>query len=245
MECSAQSNKGSSRKNNEDAYYANDSEKFFIVADGVGGAANGEFASNNAISKAVDYLKSEHIPQNADAIKVEGYLQKSISLANEYIINIAKSDVKYNGMGTTFVLVYIDGGKAYFANLGDSRAYLIREGKITQITNDHTIAAELARKGEITYEELLTHPRNNIITKAIGMNENIEAEMHNLIISKDDIIVLCSDGVYNVVADNEILSIFSKDKNMQESCEEVMRKIESRQGKDDNTILAVKVRGDL
>ncbi len=244
MDFGAKSKKGNSRDNNEDAFYLNPEHNIFIVADGVGGASSGEVASNGAIEKAIEYIQDKPVPRNGDIKQIKSLISDSIKHANDFIVMKAKEKDAYKGMGTTFVMFYIEKSKGYIANLGDSRAYVIRQNDIRQITNDHTVPAELIRKGEITEAEAENHPGSHMITKAIGMS-SVEEEIHEIELIENDIVILCTDGLYNVVEERELVDVFLSRNDLQGSCEELMERVKNREGQDDHTVLAVRVRGEI
>lgn len=244
MQIGAKSDKGIMRNINEDAYYISDDHRFFIIADGVGGCNAGEIASKNAVEIAAQYMKKNPMVEDSDRSDIYHYLLDCLQEANNHLIEISRSNDTLNGMGTTIIILYVMADKIYLAHLGDSRAYLIRNKKITQITEDHTVPAELLRNGKITSIEAENHPQRNVITKALGMIERIEADMYQVEWNDKDIIVLCTDGLYEEVEKNEILDVFIKTEDVQESCDYIVNLANSRQSKDNITVLALKIGGD-
>ena len=162
---------GRCRKNNEDAYYLAEEDAplqhLYIVADGMGGCNAGEVASNGAIEAFVDYV-AEH----KEIQEIPDLLTGAFQAANKSVFDQSNSALEFAEMGTTMVAAVVDNGKAYVAHVGDSRAYLIRGGEITRITHDHSVVQTLVENGNITAEEARTHPNRNLITRALGPDEN-------------------------------------------------------------------------
>lgn len=206
----AATNVGKHRKNNEDSYYVDENKKFFILADGMGGHLAGETASALAtqiLSKSLSRLGEN--PKDSDIIEE---IKKSIKDANEEIFNESKDIEQYRGMGTTLTLAYINNDELFFANIGDSRIYKINKAckKIEQLTRDDSYVNYLMEIGEITEEEAKVHPKKNVLTKALGTNEKIDFEISNIKLEKSDIILLCSDGLTNMVSNDDILNLIIK-----------------------------------
>ena len=233
--------KGVIRDKNEDSFYISDDHRFFIIADGVGGCNSGEVASRVAVEGIAAYLKERPFTVFHQDEEIYHYLSACLKSVNKQVISLSKSDIQYNGMGTTIVLLYIVQNKMYVAYMGDSRGYLIRNREIVQITQDHTISAELLRSGTITDMEAKTHPQRNVITRALGIDENIEAEMSQMDLEKDDIVILCTDGLYNEVEEKEILDTFLNEENIQKSCDSIVELVNRRESRDNITILALKM----
>lgn len=236
----ARSDIGSGRNINEDAYYISPHEDYVILADGVGGAKAGYVASNEAVKYIKAYLDKNPIDKGCNRQFIEEYFKKCIDEVNDFIIDMANSNDDYKGMGTTIVIGYINQEKMYFINMGDSRGYLIRDGNITQITVDHTFPAELYNIGKISEDEMLNHPQKHVITRALGIIKDMSADINDIDILENDFIVLCTDGVYENIADQEILEIFSKDFGIQETCDSIVNLANQRETQDNITILALK-----
>ena len=199
---------GKRRSINEDCVYASDQPvgnlpNLLIVADGMGGHNAGELASRFTVESIVDYIgkaaEDRPIP----------LLSYAIHHANENVIEKAKTDKSLEGMGTTVVAATIQGSYLYVANVGDSRLYLI-DKNITQITRDHSLVEEMIRVGELKREEARTHPDRNVITRAIGVKEPVRIDFFDMKLEKGDIILLCSDGLTNMVEDRDILKFVKK-----------------------------------
>ncbi len=244
MQIGVKTDKGVMREKNEDSYFVSEDRRFFIIADGVGGCNAGDIASKTAVESSADFLMHNSLDKDASDKEVYGCLSACIKKVNHNILDIARSDIEYKGMGTTIIILYTFSDKVFLAHMGDSRAYLLRNKEITQITEDHTIPGELLRSGKISFKEAENHPQRNVITKALGMTEEIEADMYKIVLKDKDIMILCTDGLYEEVDENEIIDLFSDKENIQLSCDIIVKLVNSRQSKDNITILALKNGGD-
>lgn len=193
---------GKVRKNNEDAYYVND-KNLFVLADGMGGHLAGEKASQMAIEIIAEYFNDLENPSLEEVIST---MSISIKNANKEIFNESSNNEEYAGMGTTVSVGYIFEDTLVFSNVGDSRIYKI-DSDIEQITTDDSFVNYLIDIGEITKEEALNHPKKNVLTKAMGTNKDIDVMVNTLKLNQKDYILLCSDGLTNMVSDDKILEI--------------------------------------
>src|SRR2546421_894961 len=186
------------RAHNEDRFLAD--ERLFAVADGVGGHKAGEVASQTA----VETLQREFTEPTTDG------LVDAVKKANRTVWNLAESNRDQRGMGTTLTAIALvdDGGEDRLAvvNVGDSRAYLLQQGELEQLTEDHSLVEQLVREGQLTPEEAQVHPQRSIITRALGLDPDVEVDSWELTPYKGDRILLCSDGLTNEVSDDEIAS---------------------------------------
>ena len=190
---------GKKRQNNEDSVLAK--ENLLIVADGMGGHNAGEVASSVAVSTVDEMLSATQ----SDFAK---NLINAVETANEKIFSMAKDDRL--GMGTTLEVVLYKEDTYYIAHVGDSRIYLIRDGKMEKLTKDHSYVELLRQKGELTEEEAKNYPMKNMITKAVGVAGEVKADYKEVMAKKGDILVLTSDGLTNMVSDEEIKEIVTK-----------------------------------
>lgn len=209
--------------------------KIFIVADGMGGHAAGDLASKMAVEHIIEryYLLDGNN-------SIDKNLEISIKQSNKYIFEKASTDASRKGMGSTITAIVLRGDKGIIANVGDSRTYLIRGGKITQITFDHSWVAEQIRNGVLTVEQARNHPNRNVITRALGIAEETEVDLFNLDLRKNDIIVLCSDGLYSSVDDEEIRHI-ALGNSTQLTCRKLVDLANKRGGKDNITVMILKI----
>lgn len=191
----AKSDVGRVRQANEDAILTND--PLYAVADGMGGHIAGDVASATAVQVIRDRA-SENPPAN------DSDLERYVKDANRTIWTRAHEDPQLHGMGTTCTLLLLDRAGAFLAHVGDSRAYLLRNGQMEQLTEDHTLVARMVREGRITEEEAHHHPQRSIITRALGVDEEVEVDLQRVDLQKGDRLLLCSDGLSSMLADDAI-----------------------------------------
>lgn len=240
MKLGACTHKGRVRKLNEDSFYVtNNHIKLFAVADGMGGHNAGEVASHMAIKSIVEYINGRKDTIYSE-IEIVDLLKEAVEYANKNVYNEAVVNDSYKGMGTTLTVALFD-EKIYMAHVGDSRAYIIRNEEINQITQDHSLVGELIRSGSITEEEGKVHPRRNMITRAIGTDENVKIDIYTSEMKKDDILVLCTDGLSNFIEDWEIKNAILSNDNIEVSCDELIGMANERGGLDNITIVATQI----
>ncbi|MBQ8919863.1 MAG: Stp1/IreP family PP2C-type Ser/Thr phosphatase [Acidaminococcaceae bacterium] len=201
MSVAARTHIGRVRKNNEDSLLL-ERPYLFAIADGMGGYNAGEIASRLALDK----LKAE----KADLFGKTGFalvskLYQVMRDINNEVYEKARPGSSFEGMGTTLSGIYFTGsGKGYVFNVGDSRVYLLRQNKLQQITRDHSLVAEMVEHGELTREEAFDHPQKNMLTRGIGVDEDVNGDVFVIDVYSDDIILLCSDGLTDMLHDKEI-----------------------------------------
>lgn len=208
---------GKERSINEDYIFfpeKSDDLKIFILADGMGGANAGEVASLEAVKASKKYLE-ENIDKIiiTDPYEVRELILNSVLKANQKVIELSKSNSEYKGMGTTLIVLYVLKNKVYIGHVGDSRVYRIRRNIIRQLTKDHSFVQELVNSGTITRQDAKNHPQKNVLTKVIGYEENIKPDIITKGFLKDDVILMCSDGLSNMLEDSEIYEIITKNVN--------------------------------
>ncbi len=201
---------GKKRSINQDAYYVgefDDGSAFAIVCDGMGGHMAGDIASERAISVISDYIKKSYSPKmNSSA--VENLLRAAVDSANTEIYDLAHSSSDFEGMGTTVVIAFVIGNLAHIIHVGDSRAYLLRAEEIEQLTTDHSIVQAMLLRGEISEDEAKTHPRKNVIYRALGIADSVMCD-YNIALKPENVsILLCSDGLSNLVEEHTLLETF-------------------------------------
>lgn len=215
MKYSGKTDIGLKRKNNQDSYTVISRENFLsaVVCDGMGGAKGGNVAStfaSKAYSRIIKTAFGKIAPgTNISDDEVIQIMTTAVDKANEVVFETASSDVELEGMGTTLVSVLVFSGKAYVANVGDSRLYTMKDGTLKQITNDHSFVQFLLDKGSINAEEARNHPNRNIILRALGVNENVSPEIFILKDEDYDLLLLCSDGLTTHLSDDEIAEILT------------------------------------
>lgn len=232
---------GKTRSINEDALFVMPKQNVYIVADGVGGHNAGELASRTAVMEMADFIEHNAIDEVDDVDRIRTYFFDCIKKVNASVLQLSKEGSAYKGMATTAVILYILKDKAYIINVGDSRAYLIRGNIILQITEDHTIVNQLLKEGSITKQEAFAHPMNNMITRALGGEERVKPDFYQLDILKDDVLLLCTDGLYGEVSDDGILEILNASPNMHEACNRLILSANNHSGKDNITTVCVKI----
>lgn len=228
---------GRIRKINEDSYY-NDPDHLglFIVADGMGGHQAGEVASGMAVDTLSRVLRDTLAQNGTAADDMDDILRDAVVKTNRDIYTLATSEAGYNGMGTTVVVCVIRDGHAHIAHIGDSRAYLVRNGILKQLTTDHSLVQELLSKGRITEAEAVDHPRKNILTRALGTDPAVEVDTMRLRLEDGDALMLCTDGITNHVDTQELLE-FIRDHSPEQACMEMIGRANSRGGFDNMTVL--------
>ncbi|BBB93035.1 MAG TPA: Stp1/IreP family PP2C-type Ser/Thr phosphatase [Methylomusa anaerophila] len=186
------------RKTNEDSYIYSPPH-LFVVADGMGGHVAGEIASNLGANTINEYIK-----KCSNISEWEQVLLSAIAHANMMIYQMAQCKIECSGMGTTITSIYIDNKDVYWGHVGDSRLYFIRNNRLQQITTDHSLVWELVQSGSITNEEAQVHPHRNILTRAVGTSEEIRIDTGKLEWRQGDSLLLCTDGLTNMVSENTI-----------------------------------------
>lgn len=237
---------GLKRANNEDNGSAvsgkespEGTQGILIVADGMGGHDAGEVASAIAVESLLRQLSTlsqdTTMPQGGHSEILGNMLQK----ANSEIREAGRESGNHN-MGTTCTAAVLSGNNLNIAHIGDSRAYLIRDGNLHQLTSDHSLVAEMVAAGALTPEEAEDHPRRNVITRALGIADTIEGEVSSVELMKKDLILICSDGLHGLVHDEEITSILNE-KNINKSCDLLINKALEMGGNDNVTVAIGKV----
>lgn len=239
---------GMVRENNEDSFFISPGAKekgsegpfMFAVADGMGGENHGEVASFIAL----DTLGKEFVNLDRKIWRDSNYsewLETIVRKANLALIGEAGRLNTCGSMGTTLVAVLVAGGRAYVANVGDSRAYLYRNNDLHKITRDHSLVYVMADKGLITPEEIYTHPRRGELLRFIGQNEEVEADLFELELTAGDCLVLCSDGLWEMVRDPDIALILNGSSDAAGACESLVDAANRAGGSDNITVIVMKV----
>lgn len=234
---------GRRRKLNQDTVYScehplGNLSNLFIVADGMGGHKAGDYASAYTV-KAIE--REVEICEENSPIKI---LREAISVANVEIYEKAATEADFAGMGTTTVAATIDEDNTlYVANVGDSRLYLI-DDEITQVTKDHSLVAEMVRKGSLDEVAARVHPDKNIITRAIGAASSVEIDFFEVELNEGDVILMCTDGLTNMVEDEEILRIVRSSVDVADMAENLIKMANHNGGKDNIGVVIVQVSSD-
>ena len=233
--------RGRKRDRNEDSLFVMPRENIYIVADGVGGQNSGELASSMAVKTIAEYIKEKPLQNVEDEEALKDYFLDCMKHANQIIYRTARLSRENAGMATTAVVLYLAGGNAYIINVGDSRAYICRDGRISQITEDHTYVNELVKGGSITKEEAVLHPQKNMITRALGAEEKILPDFYRLKTLKDDILILCTDGLYGELSAEEICGMAAASNSMSALSRNLVQRANRNGGNDNITVICLKI----
>ena len=209
----------------------------FIVADGMGGHNAGDFASRYAVETVVEEIE---ISFEKNPVKILG---RAIERANRLIRKRAQEDISCSGMGTTMVIATCIGRYLEVANVGDSRLYIVND-RIKQITKDHSLVEEMVRMGGIDRASARNHPDKNIITRAIGARDHVEADFFNLELQMGDMVLLCSDGLTNMMDDETIHRILKGGGSLEDRVEELVRVANQNGGKDNISVIVIEPLAD-
>ncbi len=229
---------GQKRKMNQDYVFASSDPignlpNLFVVADGMGGHNAGDYASSHAVSVVVEEIRQD---RDFNPVKV---IRHAIESANREIIEQAQKDEKLKGMGTTMVVSTIVGQYAYVANVGDSRLY-VADRELQQITRDHSLVQEMVRMGEISVEEARNHPDKNIITRALGAERTVDVDFFDLKLEPGNVVLMCSDGLSNMVEDEKIQEIISDpEADIDQKGSALLREANQNGGKDNIAVVLV------
>lgn len=240
MRVLAKSDIGKAREMNQDAYFISDPEdeiKLYILADGMGGYKGGEIASSLAIESTRKYIKNNFkdiIKEKEEILKL---INSAIEYANMMVCEKAQENIELRDMGTTLDVCLIYNSNMYIGHVGDSRVYRIRKDTIRKITNDHSYVEKLVKDGTISREEAKNHPKKNMLMKAIGCYSLVEPDVMYKGFLKDDIVLMCSDGLTNMLKDEEIYSILLK--NPDNPVEALINKANQMGGYDNITAIII------
>lgn len=229
---------GRKRELNEDYIYTSGQPigalpNLFIVADGMGGHKAGDYASMHTVDRFVEVIRElgeEHGVQDA--------INEAVTAANAYIYQRSRENSNLSGMGTTLVLASCIGNEAIVANIGDSRLYLVNDA-MTQITRDHSLVEEMVTLGGIDREMARNHPDKNIITRAVGVKEEVAADFFEVDLTKEDKLLLCSDGLTNMLRDEEIYQIIQDNKELEQAAKALVDAANENGGRDNIAVVLV------
>ncbi|MBW3659269.1 MAG: Stp1/IreP family PP2C-type Ser/Thr phosphatase [Actinobacteria bacterium] len=225
---------GQVRQGNEDAFWSGDS--VFAVADGMGGHLAGEVASATAL-EPVAALDGRIFADGDEAL---GALRRAVTQANAMVARKAHDEPSFRGMGTTLTAAMVEGRRLHLAHVGDSRAYLLRHGDLQQVTDDHTLVQHLINEGQITKEEASTHPQRSIITRAIGVANDVDVDGFTIDLEQGDVVLLCSDGLTGVVPDERIAETLKRFPDLDEAANTLIDMANEGGGPDNITVLLLR-----
>lgn len=239
MQIFSKTDRGRVRTDNQDAYFAGkitDDSVFAVVCDGMGGANAGNVASELAVRHISEYVIRSY-RDGMDMTDTEKTLKNAIVSANISLYDKAVNNAELAGMGTTAVAAFVKDGTAVIAHVGDSRIYLVN-GEIKQLTRDHSVVQSLIESRKITPEDAKVHPRKNVITRALGAEENVAVDSDCLNLSNGDTLLLCSDGLTNFLDDKDILKVFQNN-DISAVAERLVEEANENGGGDNITVVTV------
>ena len=241
MKAFAKTDIGKVRQNNQDFYYMCNPEEsiygLYIVADGMGGYNGGDIASSLATDAARKYIENNFYKVKHDKESLKNLITDAVEHANKLVYERSKENEQLEGMGTTLEVCLIYNNRAYIGHVGDSRIYRIRNNIIRKLTTDHSYVERLVKAGNITKEEAAKHPKKNMLTKALGCTNLVEPDVTVKGFLKDDVIVMTTDGLTNMVKDEEIY--YEVRKNPQNAANELVEKANLNGGYDNITTLII------
>lgn len=234
MRVGSGSDVGRVRKANEDAYWHGG--RLFMVADGMGGHAAGEVASRVATETIRSWrFPDATAPEEADRLAVK----EALLAANRAVYDLALREPRFRGMGTTLTLALLAPSRATLGHVGDSRAYLIRDGRLLRLTEDHSLVAELVRSGSLSEEEASAHPLRNLLTRALGTAREVEVDVETIPLREGDGLLLCTDGLCGVLSEEELLRVVSEASDPQTAVARLLDAANAAGGPDNITAILV------
>jgi protein phosphatase len=233
VEEAARTDTGRQRHANEDSYYAH--SPIFVVADGMGGAQAGEVASRIA-ADAFDEDMGDGNPEEQLAARARE--------ANRRIFELAREDASRSGMGTTLTGALLSSDEVSIVHVGDSRAYLFRDGELRRLTRDHSLVEELRRRGQLTPEEAEDHPQRSIITRALGPEPDVEIDVHTHQARRGDVFLLCSDGLTSMIREERLGAILTESQTLEDALDRLIAEANEAGGRDNITVVAFRVGGE-
>ena len=234
---SAITDRGRKRPSNEDAFGYSDEDGVYVVCDGMGGAAAGEIASSLAVDEVLRL--TDGAGHDAESFAVPAALEQAIAAANEAIYTRSQRNQRLSGMGTTMVALAVRDAHAWVLNVGDSRCYRLRQGRLEQITADHSLVEEQVRMGRMTSAEASRSPLKNVITRALGTQSRVTPDIFALEIEPGDLFLLCTDGLTRELTDNAIEAMLCNNGSLTEHCANLVEAAKRAGGHDNVTCLLV------
>ena len=243
MKCFGLTDRGQVRAENQDSFaieYIKSRDCYAaVLCDGMGGANAGSIASTLATKTFMNYLVERIMASRAKNPDVKRHMLNACNKANDIVYSYTRFNTDYSGMGTTVVAAVVMGGTAVIANVGDSRAYVISKKKITQLTKDHSYVQELVDKGIITPEKAKTHPKRNVILQALGCEDGVQCDIFTHKLARGERLLLCSDGLTNMLSDEEILEAAQHNKTIENLCKKLIELALEAGANDNVTVVAL------
>lgn len=238
LDVAAVTNKGLQRETNQDFYYTSNTVPYtFVVCDGMGGHASGDVASSRAAQSIGRYIEM-HAPMDMDSEDAGRLLGGAVKYANSIVFELAKCK-EHKGMGTTVDVCLVDFDMLYTAHVGDGRVYIFRDGQMKLITTDHTLINELIKNGTITAAEAKNHPSRHVITRAVGTESDIKWDFSAEKLQNGDIILMCTDGLYNMLSEREIKNILISSRDLNYVADTLVRQANEKGGSDNITAILI------
>lgn len=234
------------RKVNEDSFLCeklsgNNDSHLYIVADGMGGHNAGEVASSMAVQEIAAYIRDNIQTLELGDKEIQDLIRNAIMYANDKVYKTSIEKSNCLGMGTTLSMVLTKGSSLYIGHVGDSRVYLIRDNKISRLTEDHSLVAELIKAGTIKPEEADNHPQKNVITRALGTEYTLEPDVSQCSMQSGDFILICTDGLSNAINEQDMVYAVLNASDLNEACELLVSKAKENGGFDNITLVAIKM----
>ena len=236
LEAAASTHVGMRRKENQDRYALVPELGLYLLADGMGGHSAGQVASRIACDEATGAMEES----DEDGIGLAERLRQAVSNANRAILAAANADLELQGMGTTLVAMAFAKGRLALAHVGDSRAYLLRGGRLRGLTDDHSIVGELVRRQEISEEDAREHPHRHVLTRALGVRSRTEPDLAEMTPQPGDLVLLCSDGLTGHVEDDEIAEHLDSKVSLKTAADQLVDSANRAGGLDNITVVLVR-----
>ena len=240
----ALTDRGRKRATNEDAFGYSIEHGAFVICDGMGGAAAGEIASSLAVDEFLRVVSDRRDTQSNPSPGEENIpeiIAEAVNAANEAIHSRAERNIRLSGMGTTMVGILVEERQAWVLNIGDSRCYCLRDGRLRQITLDHSLVEEQVRNGRMTSAQAARSPLRNVITRAVGTQSRVTADIMQLDAEPGDLFLLCSDGLTRELADNRIEFILKVESPLEDACTRLIQAANKAGGNDNITCILVRI----
>ena len=235
---------GQARDQNQDALFVSTGQigalpNLFLIADGMGGHNAGDVASAGAVEKFVEYIKEN--PGMPDGEGVLDLLAAAVSSANSHVFEQAQANPAYHGMGTTFIACVVTGGKCEIVHIGDSRLYKVSQGRLSQLTSDHTYVSYLVKSGQLRASQARKHPRRNVLTRVLGTEDKIQTDgyIHN--VEEGSVLLLCTDGLTDMVPDKKILKTLAQKTTPEEKAQKLVTMANVNGGNDNISVIVIEL----